>query len=223
MPGAAGAGESELQLLKLQREVAQQQRQLQEAQALLAHHDRQLAAMRRISDALFTHLSVDDMLRDTLSIAIEMLDADAGSFLLHNPTDDTLTFRHVIGPIADQVMGIVIPASAGIAGRVFRSGTPLLVDDTRAYPEQRKVEELVGYHAESMLSVPVRCAHGTVLGTMQILSSIHRFDPRDLEVLEVVSAVAAASIENARLAQERPARRLWCTSSATCRTTSKTC
>jgi len=50
----------------------------------LRQSERQMEAVRRISAALFSHSSVDEMVRETLTVAIEVLDADSGSLLLHD-------------------------------------------------------------------------------------------------------------------------------------------
>ena len=44
----------------------------------LQHRDRQIEAIRRTSDALFSHPSVEAMVEATLKIALDVLRADAG-------------------------------------------------------------------------------------------------------------------------------------------------
>lgn len=171
-------------------------------EAALRHRERQIEAVRRTSDRLFARSSVEEMLRETLALAIEVLHADAGTLLLHNPLDDTLVFRTVIGPAAARLTGYAIPASEGIAGRVFRTGLPDLVPHVRERPDHRPLDHVTGYHVESLMSVPIKRAGNKPIGTMQIVNVDKSFDARDLEVLEVLSAVAAAAIENARLLQE---------------------
>ena len=50
----------------------------------LEERERQIDAMRRTCDTLFTSPSVDDLVRNTLEIAIDVLGANAGSLLLFN-------------------------------------------------------------------------------------------------------------------------------------------
>jgi len=179
------------------------ERRVAELEAALDHRERQIRAMQQTSEALLSHSTVDAMVRETLTLAIEVLNADAGSLLLHNPVTDTLVFRYVIGPASETLTGYTMPAAQGIAGRVFKGGQP---DITQKVAERkdfnREVDEKTGYHTESMMTVPVKRAEGDPIGVMQILNASDPFDSRDLEVLQVLSAQASAAIENARLVQE---------------------
>lgn len=169
----------------------------------LEERERQIDAMRRTCDTLFTSPSVDDLVRNTLEIAIDVLGANAGSLLLFNEKDDTLVFRYVVGEAAATLTGFAMPSTQGIAGRVFHSGKPDLTQKVAERAEfDRSVDEKTGFHTESMMTVPVRRSENLPFGIMQILNAKRLFDERDLEVLEVLSAVAAAAFENTRLAQE---------------------
>lgn len=174
-----------------------------ELEAALEHRERQIDAMRRAGDTLFTTRSLDELVRHTLEVAIEVLDADAGSLLLYNENDNTLVFEYVIGPAASNLTGYAMPATQGIAGRVFQTGQPDLTEKAAERQEfNRSVDEKTGYHTESMMTVPVKRTESRPIGVMQVLNARELFDDRDLEVLEVLSAVAAAAFENARLASE---------------------
>jgi signal transduction histidine kinase len=174
-----------------------------ELEAQLLHRQRQIDAMRRSGDTLFTTTSLDELVRQTLEIAIEVLEADAGSLLLYNAHDDTLVFRYVVGAAASTLTGFSMPATQGIAGRVFNTGEPDLTQKVADRAEFNKtVDERTGYRTESMMTVPVKRSESKPIGVMQVLNAQELFDESDLEVLEVLSAVAAAAFENARLGQE---------------------
>jgi signal transduction histidine kinase len=184
-------------------QAAQWQRRISELEDALRHREHQIEAMQKTSAALLSHSTVDAMVKETLTLAIAVLNADAGSLLLHNSVSDTLVFRYVIGPASSSLIGFAMPAAEGIAGRVFRTGTP---DITHRVSESQEfnhtVDEKTGYHTESMMTVPVKRAEGQPIGVMQVLNASGAFDERDCEVLQVMAAQAAAAIENARLAQE---------------------
>lgn len=176
---------------------------LAEMAALLEHRDRQIEAIRRTSDALFSHPSVDSMVRATLQIALDVLRADAGTVFLHDSIHDTLVFRYVIGGGGEKLIGKSIPASHGVAGTVFRTHKPVLTHNVQDRGDfNRDVDRQTGYHTESMMTVPVKRTDGDPIGVMQILNARVPFTQRDLEVLEVLCAQAATGIEHARLAQE---------------------
>ncbi|GAB4456100.1 MAG: hypothetical protein OHK0029_13450 [Armatimonadaceae bacterium] len=169
----------------------------------LDHRERQIEAIRRVSETLFSNPDVDQMVQATLRIAMEVLRADAGTLFLHEPETDTLIFRYVIGGGGEKLIGKSIPASQGIAGTVFRTGKPLLTGDVHERNDfNRDVDNETGYQTESMLTVPVKRTEGNPVGVMQVLNARIPFSKQDLEVLEVLCSQAATGIEHARLTQE---------------------
>jgi len=174
-----------------------------ELQAMLNHRDRQIRAMQQTSEALFSHDTVDAMIRETLRIAIEVLDAGAGSLLLHNAATGTLVFHHIIGSASESLKGYSMPDNQGIAGRVFQSGIPDMTHKVYDRKEfNKEVDKKTGYHTESMLTVPLKRHEGEAIGVMQVLNGRANFEKCDMEVLQVMAAQASAAIENARLMQE---------------------
>lgn len=168
----------------------------------LDHRQREIDAMRRTADALFALPSAEEMLKETLAVAIEVLRADGGSILVYNQEKQALIFRYVLGPGADKLIGYELPVSRGVAGRVFRTRQPARVDNLSDLAEHHSLDERTGYLVDSMMSAPLKRAGRVPVGVINVVNARHSFDDRDLEVLEVLAAVAAAAIENARLAQE---------------------
>ena len=170
---------------------------------LLEHRERQIAALRRISEALLSQVKIDDLLRETLNVAVEVLKATVGSLQMHDPRTDALVFRHVTSASDTHLVGFSIPTSKGISGQVFLSGLSNLTNKVGQNVEfNPEVDEKSGTRTHSMLTVPLKRPDGKSIGVLQVLNSRTHFDELDLEVLEVLGAQAAMSIENARLAQE---------------------
>ncbi len=90
--------------------------------ALLKHRERQIDAMHRISEALLYFSSIEEIVRETLTVAIDVLKADVGSLQLYDPLTDMLVFRHVVDPRAGVLVGHAVPAAEGINGKAFRTG-----------------------------------------------------------------------------------------------------
>src|ERR1700722_14573176 len=107
---------------------------LTELQNRLENRERQIAAMHRISAALFSKTDTDSLLRETLTVALETVDADAGSLLLFDPQRGKLVFRYVIGEAAATLRGReidLIEHASSKAATVFRTGEPSITSDTR--------------------------------------------------------------------------------------------
>ena len=92
--------------------------QVAQLTAQLEQRERQIEAIGRTSDALFSHRSVDAMVRETLLLSLDVLGAEGGTMYLYDAPTDTLVFRYVVGPMSEALTGQRIPANKGIAGRV---------------------------------------------------------------------------------------------------------
>ncbi len=180
------------------------EQQIAELRTALDHRERQIEAIRRTSDALFSHTGVDAMVRETLTLALKVLYADAGTVYLYEASTDSLVFRHVIGASAETLTGRRMPASTGIAGKVFRTGIPDLTENANeSDTHNREIDKQSGYRTDSIMTVPIKRTDGNPIGVMQVLNAqFPPFDHRDLEVLQVLCSQAAAAIEHADLLQQ---------------------
>src|SRR5688572_18981746 len=159
-----------------------------------------LKAIRRLSEALFQYTHVDDMIRQTLSAALEVIGAEAGSVLLANTETKQLVFRYVVGETADALKETGIPWDEGIAGAVFTSGKPEVIStvqqDARHYSA---TDARTGYQSRDMIVVPLKRHGGNPIGVIEILNKSKGLVNRDdLDTLVVISAIAAAAIEQSK-------------------------
>ena len=169
----------------------------------LAHRERQIEAIRAISEAIFSHTSIDDLLRETLSVAMQTIGAGAGSVQIHDPARDVLVFRYVVGPAAQQLQDYTIPTSQGIAGRVFRTGAPDITSEAQTNPDfDGEVDSRTGFVTHAMATVPIKRRGASPLGVMQVLNFERQYDIYDVETLEVIAGQVASAIESARLEQQ---------------------
>lgn len=159
-----------------------------------------LKAIRQLSEALFQYTHVDDMVRQTLHAALEVIGAEAGSVLLANPETRQLVFRYVVGESADALRETGIPWDEGIAGSVFASGKPEVIStvqqDARHYSA---TDARTGYQSRDMIVVPLKRHGGNPVGVIEILNKNKGPVNRDdLDTLIVISAIAAAAIEQSK-------------------------
>ena len=181
---------------------------LEEVSTRLARMDRMLAAVHRITSALAARTNVDDLVRQTLETAIGIVDASAGSILLHDAEKDALVFKYVIAAteeITQQLTGMELPVAAGVCGRVYQSGQAEITEDVTAdASHDTSVDAKTQYVTRNMCTVPLPSSEeGQTIGVMQILNrKAGDFDESDLEVLEILAVQAAGAIETARLHQE---------------------
>jgi PAS domain S-box-containing protein len=178
-----------------------------QAEAEVARRVQQLASLAQIGQAVTTRLELNDVLKTVIDQVMLRLDAEGVStLLLDNPAE--LVFAAVNGASADKLRGVRIPANAGIAGEVLRTGQALRIrsaeDRERIY---RDVENVSLYHALDIVAVPLKLG-SEILGVMEAVhSQPYSFTDDDLRLLESAGSWAAIAIGNARQHQ-RLQRRL---------------
>ena len=171
--------------------------------ARLAHRERQIEAIRAISETLFSHDSVDAMLRQTLEVAMQILDASAGLVQIHDAARDVLVVRCALGPRTQPLQGIEVPISQGISGRVFRSGEPhMALDATRDPDFNHAASARTGFSARAVATVPIKRRGQAPLGVLQMLNFETPYDAHDLETLEIIASQAAIAIGDSEQEQQ---------------------
>jgi GAF domain-containing protein len=142
----------------------------------------------------------DELLRSLTETARRLFGAAACSLALLTEDESELVYTVAAGQGADDVTGMRIPASRGIAGWVVQSGQPIAISDVAADPRfSREQAEQTGYIPQAILAVPVETPE-RLLGVISLLDR----DPRrpgaeqDMALLSLFAdqaALALASVE----------------------------
>jgi signal transduction histidine kinase len=181
-----------------------QQQEYQELQERLHRRERELQAVRRITAALHARTDLDELQRQTLDAAVEIVGAESGTIFLHDPARSVLIFKYVIGEKAGELTGREMPDDKGTVGAVFRDGQGRITEDTtRDADHFRAIDQQTDYVTRNMVTVPLRTMAGQNIGAMQVLNKrVGVFDQADLDVLEILGSLAASFIYTARLHDE---------------------
>ncbi len=169
----------------------------------LLQHNRELEAARRLTEVLFEHLHPDELIEKTLTTALEVVEAESGSILIASQDSPELVFRHSIG-VSPVLPGTTIPWDKGIAGAVFHAGEPIVIPDAkrdwRHYPG---IDALTDHVTRDMIALPLRRWGGKPIGVLEVMNKRGALlGEEDVAILSIISAIAASSIEQARLHQE---------------------
>ena len=167
----------------------------------LLQRERELEAARLICQALSQHVNVDELVENALRIALEVVNAEAGSVLLSDDKTEKLVFRYVIGEKAEQLRGTAIPWDKGVAGAVFQSGEPAIISDVaRDTRHLSTIDSSTGFKTLDMITLPLKRWEGDPIGVLQVLNKREgQLNKDDIAILTIVSALAAQAIEQARL------------------------
>jgi PAS domain S-box-containing protein len=160
--------------------------------------NQELAALNRAGQAMTSTLDLDAVLGVVMKEVRDLMDAEGASVLLQE--GDELVFVAAAGPRSDTLVGMRMPATAGIAGWVMQSGKTVLVGEARSDPRfYARVDAATGLTTRSLLAVPLM-VRGVPRGVIEATNKAgHTFNEHDLELLEGIASPAAIAIENARL------------------------
>ncbi|MFP4249838.1 MAG: ATP-binding protein [Armatimonadota bacterium] len=177
---------------------------IEELERTVGERDEQIRAIHRITSALGGIVRQNDLIREALEVSLELVDAGAGSIILYDDDRDKLVFTHVVGPTADELLGMELDPDRGIAGAVFRSGELRVSEDMTADKDHdTKVGEKVHYVTKNMVTVPLKSVEGEPIGVMQVLNkSGGIFSDADVDVLAILGAQIASAIETSRLHEQ---------------------
>jgi len=138
----------------------------------------------RVSDSL----SLDVLFPRLMEVVTETLSADRSSLFLHDPETGELFSRVMQGSVMGEVR---FPATLGIAGSVFASGSGEIIADAYADPRfNREMDQRSGYRTRNILCVPIRNRKHEVIGITQALNKRGGdFDNEDRQLLEAAKVI----------------------------------
>jgi sigma-B regulation protein RsbU (phosphoserine phosphatase) len=143
-------------------------------------------------------LQVEEVLRRAAELTKRLIDYQMFSILLYDETGNV--FRHrVTVKFGQRVQEkSTVPAHEGIVGAAASLRQPVVVPDTALDPRYR----MVNPETRSELAVPM-VSKNRVVGVMDLESpQLNYFTPDHVQVLSILAAHLAVSIENARLYEQ---------------------
>ncbi len=144
------------------------------------------------------------LLQSIVDATVILFEAEASSIALLEKDPERLEFRVAAGAQGAGAIGISVAPSQGIAGFVFSTGQPLALSDVASDPRfDRKTAERTGYVPRSIAAVPLLDRRASV-GVLQVLDkrTSPTFTLRDMELLSVFAAQAAAAINATRVQRD---------------------
>jgi PAS domain S-box-containing protein len=163
-------------------------------------------AILRLSTALPEYPDLEDLLDYVSGEVKQLLGTEGSLVILRDDWADELFF---LGAAYDdtatqeRIKEIRLPMDGFVAGKVIKTGQPIIVDDTSVDPELAKVrDEKLGYHTKNLLEVPLRSSDRIIGVLCAINKKEGSFDQTDVEMLNMIAGTVALSIENARFSEE---------------------
>ena len=140
-----------------------------------------------------------DSITELLKVSAASMDSDEASVLVRDGREGDLRFLTAIGKVADQLIGITIPAGKGIAGFVLSSGQPMAItdvgEDSAFYAE---IDRHTGFSTQTILATPLRY-NGEVVGVLEYVNRRGQppfapFTPAEMDQAAIYADAVAAMV-----------------------------
>lgn len=170
---------------------------LERQNQLLRERLKEIRALHRVGISVSSAQPLPEVLEHLLRGATQVTGAEQGSLMLLNEAGEELSIHAAIGLPDEVVQTTRLKVGEGISGLVAQTGDVVRVDNVADDPRFAKTPH-PRYESKSFLSVPLRIAD-RILGVLNVSSKSGGvpFRARDLRVLTVFAAQAAALIDDA--------------------------
>ncbi|EFK10459.1 PAS domain S-box protein, partial [delta proteobacterium NaphS2] len=163
-------------------------------------------AMLRISMALPEYPDLENLL-DYISREIkELLETEGALVLLIDEDRGELFYKGAAyddSTTQKRIKEIRFPMDKSVAGKVIRTGKPIVVADTAKEPSfYPGVDEILGYHTQNLLEVPLRSGDRIIGALCARNKKEGTFEESDIELLNMIAGTVVLSIENVRFSEE---------------------
>jgi PAS domain S-box-containing protein len=161
----------------------------------------EMAALYDVSLDITARLERPELLKSIVERAARLLRAEAGGIYLYDSEREEL--RMVIGyDYTEKYVGVTLKPGEGMAGKVFQTGEPLIVDDYRTWKGRAAVFE-ANQPFTAVLEVPLKWQE-QIIGVLVMDADAQErtFNQNDVWLATLFANQAAIAIENARLYEE---------------------
>ncbi len=155
-----------------------------------------------ISTSLNSNLDIFQLLPIIMLHAKDLLEAEASSLFLFDPSDNHLYCEVALGEKGEVLQKYIrVELGEGIVGWVAKEGHPVLIKN--AYEDSRfdsSWDKKTGFITTSIICVPMYQKH-KLIGTLEVMNKTKNriFNEEDLQLLNYLADIAAIAIENTSL------------------------
>lgn len=150
-----------------------------------------------------TSQDVDTLLGEISAAVERMTGSEAASILLLDSNKKQLVFKVATGQKGAAVKRFYVPLGKGVAGWVAENRKPVIIADVAADTRfTGQIDKSSGFSTRSILAVPMMVG-GELIGVAEALNKAKgSFSEADQNILENLAALAATTINNARMGED---------------------
>jgi signal transduction histidine kinase/ActR/RegA family two-component response regulator len=158
----------------------------------------ELGALHETTLGVMHRLDVADLLKELLERAGELLNSGHGYIYVRRPGEQEIERRVAIG-VFEEDMGRRMAPGEGLAGRVWATGEPLVIDDYDAW--EGRAQYISHGQIRALVAVPLISGKDAIgaLGIARDHADDRSFDSPEVERLQRFAQLASLALDNARL------------------------
>ncbi len=156
-----------------------------------------LSTMHSISLGMFRRLNLSELLTAIMVRASRITNIPNGFLYLYNQNEGKLEIKAASGNLA-KYKGFKVLPGEGLAGNVFKTGEPMIINDYHEWEE--KLEKAPLGKVASVVGIPL-ISGGKIEGVIGLNHDVfgEEIDPNVMIILEEFAAIAQIAIDNAKL------------------------
>jgi adenylate cyclase len=194
-PGKAAARKTPVNAALKPLASGSERRRLREAELLLD-----------VAHRMAGYDSLDEVLRALVEMTTAQLGTERGSLFLNDAATNELYSRVAQGNIQREIR---ILNTSGIAGTVYTSGDPLIIQDAYSDPRfNRAVDEQTGFTTRNIMCVPIRTVRGEIIGVAQTLNKRNgKFTKQDMHLFAAMTNQGTLALQSTQYIERMKALR----------------
>ena len=163
-------------------------------------------ALFRIARAMYQYRGLDQRLELITKEVQDLLGLEGAMVIMLDEENQEFFFREAVFDKTEtgkKFKELRFPVDKGIAGLVYRTGKPQIVEDAYKSPHfVREVDRQARHRTRNMADVPLEI-EGRIIGVLCAVNKKEgQFDQSDIEVLTTIGNLVALPIENASINEE---------------------
>ncbi len=160
-------------------------------------HVRALTCLVKFCRETGASRTIDEILEHTISTVAQLAQSRRVSIMMPDEDQQRLSIRKSTGLDEELANAIQVPIGKPIAGHVFASGEPTVVNTKNEASSGSKVYDSHFFSSVPLISTPLGGA-GSVLGVLNVTERIdgQPYGQNELEYIELIGKVAAVTIQD---------------------------
>jgi putative nucleotidyltransferase with HDIG domain len=161
----------------------------------------ELKKLFKATEIVYSSLDLRVVLNTIMSLAMQLLNAEATSVLIIDEEQEELSFIAAPGEKEKNLEKIHLRKGEGIAGWVAENGKIVLVSDVSREPRfAKRIDEISGFKTKSILCIPLKVGN-KIVGVIEAINKKKKshFTADDIRLCSSLAKQSAMAIEKAKL------------------------